>query len=395
MRAERWTSWAAIAIRVLAAAALLFGPWTDEATELDGWDVDRFQQIADAPGTPYVDHEVEYPPGTVVIAELMLADNVVASHRRLVALSLLVDLGLAAMLARFWSRRASTAYLLIGLPLVPSGLLRLDLWAALAAVVAAAALAPLKKQSAAVSTARATVFAVAVVIGSLIKLWPAMLIAAAIGVRRSRAAAAATGLGVAFAMIWLAVSGVEAVEQITSLRGVTGWHLESIPGSLASLIGSEQPRLEADAFRIGTLNDTVVSGGRVLTIGVVVLATGLARRKSRRGNGQGEGHEHDAEFIALVMLSSVTMLIITAPLLSPQFLLWLTPWAAILHRDRLLMALTAGAVAVTAATLGVFGPPDLDHPVAAVALLGRDVVMIAVVGVGLWRLRGSDRFEYA
>lgn len=401
MRAERWISWTAIAIRVLAAAALLFGPWTDEATELDGWDVDRFQQIGDAPGAPYVDHEVEYPPGTVVIAELMLADNVVASHRRLVALSLLVDLGLAAVLARFWSRRASTAYLLLGLPLVPSGLLRLDLWAALAAVVAAAALAPLKKPSASVSTARATVFAVAVVVGSLIKLWPALLIAAAIGVRRSGAAAAATGLGVAFGVIWLAVSGVEAVEQITSLRGVTGWHLESIPGSLASLIGSEQPRLEADAFRIGTLNDTVVSGGRVLTIGVIVLAAGLARRRSGRGSGQEQrqgqeqGRENDAELIALVMLTSVTMLIITAPLLSPQFLLWLTPWAAILHRDRPLMVLTAGAVAVTAATLAVFGPPDLDHPVAAIALLGRDALMIAVVGVGLWRLRGSDGFEYA
>lgn len=384
MRAERWATWGAVVVRLIAATALMFGPWTDEATELDGWDVNRFQQIADAPGAPYVDHEVEYPPGTVAIAQFVLADDVVSSHRRLVGLSLLVDLGLAAMLARFWSRRASTAYLLIGLPLVPSGLLRLDLWAAFAAVIAAAALAPGKKRSTERTTMRAIVFAVAVVVGSMIKLWPALLIAAAIGIRRSRAAAAAAGLGALTGLLWLAISGTEAIGQITSLRDVTGWHLESIPGSLTALFGSSQPRLEADAFRIGTMNDTVVFGGRILTIGVIVLAAGLAHR--RRAN--------NAELVALVMLTSVTTLIVTAPLLSPQFLLWLTPWAAILHRDRLLVALTAGAVILTAATLAIFGPPDLDHAVAAISLLGRDALMISVVGVGLWRLRQSDRFEY-
>jgi hypothetical protein len=383
----------AIAIRLVAAAALLFGPWTDEATELDGWDVDRFQQIADAPGAPYVDHEVEYPPGTVAIAEVLLADDVVASHRRLVALSLLVDLGLAATLARFWSTRASTVYLLLGLPLVPSGLLRLDLWAALAAVIAAAALTqgPAPRlasgtyRSGEPTTKRAGLFAVAAVAGSMIKVWPALLVAAAIGIRRTREATATVGLGALAGVIWLGISGTGAVSQITTLRGVTGWHLESIPGSLVSLFGSDQPRLEADAFRIGTLNDTVVLGGRILTVAVIVLAAGLARRHRAL----------NAELVALVMLTSASALVVTAPLLSPQFLLWLTPWAAILHTDRLIVTLTAGAVTLTAATLAFFGPPELDHSVAAAALLGRDALMIALVGVGVWSLGGSNKFEDA
>ncbi len=399
MRAERWATWGAVAVRLIAAAALMFGPWTDEATELDGWDVDRFQQIADAPGAPYVDHDVEYPPGSVAIAEVVLADDVVSSHRRLVALSLLVDLGLAAALARFWSSKASMTYLLLGLPLVPSGLLRLDLWAALAAVLGAAAIAPARSTTdeqtrrSLTGPARSSAawFAVATVIGAMIKLWPALLIAAALGIRKQRAAVSASLLGLAAGAAWLAFSGTEAIIQITSLRDVTGWHLESIPGSLAALFGSSEPRLEADAFRIGTLNDTVVFSGRVLTIGVTVLAAGLARQRQGR----------DAELVALVMLTSVSALIVTAPLLSPQFLLWLTPWAAILHRDRLLVAMTAGAVTITAVTLAIFGPPDLDHPVAAIALLGRDALMLAVVGVGLRRLTiqtgssTSDGFEYA
>ena len=63
--------------------------------------------------------------------------------------------------------------------------------------------------------------------------------------------------------------------------------------------------------------------------------------------------------------------------------------------------MTAGAVTITAVTLAIFGPPDLDHPVAAIALLGRDALMLAVVGVGLRRLTiqtgssTSDGFEYA
>ncbi len=54
-------------VLVAAAAVLVAGPWTDQATELAGWDVARFQQMADEPGRPYADHEVEYPPGSVVL----------------------------------------------------------------------------------------------------------------------------------------------------------------------------------------------------------------------------------------------------------------------------------------------------------------------------------------
>ena len=378
-------------MRLIAAAVLILGPWTDEPEELDGWDVERFQQIADADGTPYVDHEVEYPPLTVIVAEVVLADDLVASHQRLVALSLIIDLAVAGVLARAFGVRSSVAYLLIGLPLVPSGLLRLDLWAALAAVVAAAALVGRRQDLARVESsddgtrwATGAMFAVTVTVGAMIKLWPALLVAAAVGVKREREAALATGLGLLAGVGWLAISGTSAVAQITSLRGVTGWHIESIPGSIIALTSAERPRLEADAFRIGALDDTLVMAGRVVTIILVVAAAAMARRSVRQ----------PAERLALVMLISVAALIVTAPLLSPQFLLWLTPWAAIAHHRRALLGVTVAAIISTAVVLAVFGPPDLDHPVAAVGLLGRDALLISVIVQGFSALKGSDRFEH-
>jgi len=211
------------------------------------------------------------------------------------------------------------------------------------------------------------------------------LIPAAIGIKRSKDAAAAVAMGTVAGVVWLTISGTAALEQITSLRGVTGWHLESIPGSLIALFSTESPRLEADAFRIGELDNTMVLIGRIAVLGLVAAATVLAQRSNRQ----------PAERLALVMLVSVAGLIITAPLLSPQFLLWLTPWTAIVHRDRALVLLTFGAVGLTAVVLAAFGPPDLDHPVAAVGLLTRDGFVLALIGTAMKRLVTSDWFEYS
>ena len=98
----------AVAVRVAAAAVLVAGPWTNEPSELAGWDVACFQQLADEPGRPYADHEVEYPPGSVVLIEALAGGGVVRTHRLLVTLSLAVDLGVAALVQRLGGDRAAT-----------------------------------------------------------------------------------------------------------------------------------------------------------------------------------------------------------------------------------------------------------------------------------------------
>ncbi|MDH3682459.1 MAG: hypothetical protein OEV40_21200, partial [Acidimicrobiia bacterium] len=112
----RWLLIGAVALRVAAAVLLVAGPWTNEAEELVGWDVARFQALADESGRHWVDHPVEYPPGSVILIEAVASSGVVETHRTLAATSLAIDLGVAAVLGALTGRRAAATYLLIGLP---------------------------------------------------------------------------------------------------------------------------------------------------------------------------------------------------------------------------------------------------------------------------------------
>ncbi|MEZ5409670.1 MAG: hypothetical protein R2761_16700 [Acidimicrobiales bacterium] len=412
----RWLVILAVAVRVVAAAVLVAGPWTNEPSELGGWDVARFQQMADEPGRPWADHEVEYPPGSVVLIEALAGGGVVRTHRLLVGLSLAVDLGVAALVGRLGGERAAGTYLLLGLPLVPMGLLRFDLWAALAAIGALAVAAATASSSPTADdrpgrpgTRRAlpmplpalaadVAVGLLVAAGALVKVWPALLVAALWAGRRGRAAAASLAAMAVSGAAWLAWAGagLDPVRQVLSLRGATGWHLESIPGSLVALFGSSQPELQLDAFRIGHLDPRVVLAGRVLTLGVVaILAVGVRRHRVGRGADASEAGPGGPAGLALVMLGATAALVVTAPLLSPQFLLWLTPWAALQSGGtpvgagdrgddrRMLVLLTAVATTVTGATLTVFGPPDVGRTVPALLLLGRDVALVALIGVAV------------
>ncbi len=368
---RRWLWLLAIGIRVVAAGVLVFGPWTDEPDELSGWDANRFQQIHAAPGRPWVDHEVEYPPGSVALIELLARDDVVQTQRLLVVVSLVVDLGVAGVLAlglpeRAGSRHTSDAglaYLMLGTAAVPAGLLRFDLWATACTAIGLVLLArPPSRRT-------ITGFAVVASIGAAIKLAPALLIAAAVATRRRGEAVAAAAAGTALATAWLAWAGLDALTQVLSLRGATGWHVESLPGSLVALLSTQKPRFEADAYRIGSMNDGIVTAGRLVMLAVVATLVVMARRRT------------SADAAALVMLASTATLLLTAPLLSPQFLLWLTPPAALLWTSerRVPCMLTGAAVALTALTLVVFGPSGVHRPVAAIGLSVRDGLLAGVI----------------
>lgn len=417
----RWLVIGSIVVRVAAALALALGPWADDPGELDGWDVARFQEIAHAPGRHWVDHEVEYPPGSVIMIEAVAAEGVVGTHRRIVALSLVVDLAVAAMVAVIGGPRAATAYLMLGLPLVPMGLLRFDLWAVALAVLALVAL----------TQRRTAAFAVLTTAAAMVKVWPALLLAAAFAAGPIRArgrtpdsegttpldpvlnpalnpvpnpVTATVGVMAVSGLAWLVYGGwsLDPVDQVLSLRGATGWHVESLGGTLTALFTDEEPRAQLNAFRIGELNSALVLAGRALTI-AVVAALVLFGRRAASDDVSAADHSAEAglvEVAALVMLGSTAALIVTAPLLSPQFLLWLTPWAALLasHRRRgnyLLLGLTAAATVMTGLVLTIYGPPRLAETAPALALLGRNLVLVAVaiatiVTMRRWALNRSE-----
>lgn len=411
----------------------MFGPWTDQPSELQGWDVERFQAIAASPG---VDLEVEYPPGSVLLIESISngpgpGHGVVATHRYLVALSLVVDLAVAALLERRAWPNVGLLYLWLGLPLVPAGLLRFDLWATGLGAVALLTLdRPVVR-----GRSSAAQFGLATAAGFAVKLTPGLLLPVAIAAGKKTEAAAALAGIVGVCVAWLTFGGFESVEAVTSLRGATGWHVESVPGSITALVTDQTSRFEANAYRIGTLRPWAVTIGRFVTVGLILgfmwrLRTGMVSLRR----------------MSLMLLGCTSALIVTSPLISPQFLLWLVPAAALawpehaeeddpeekdgaeeddhpeeddgpeekdraeeddspeeddgpgenegesvrargrLRRDRPTHPtwIAGGAIILTAGVLGTFGPPGVDHPVAAGLLLVRSGLLVALV-VACWR----------
>ncbi len=402
---------------MVAALALIAGPWTDEVAELAGWDIERFLAIANDTGRAWRDRAVEYPPGSVVVFELLdrlspsIPEGVVAAHRVLVVLMLAVDLAVARILGRYGLRAAAT-YLVLGLPLVPMGLLRLDLLATLAAMVAVAVAVAAGNGSRATTGPvnrpdrwSSALAGVLVAVGAMVKLWPALLVPALWAVRRERAAVAGVAAGLVLTLWWLlwADAGLSPVRQVIDLREATGWHVESLGGvatvladvtGVRSLETGEEIRRELDAFRVGTLNSTMVMVGRILAVGAIA---GLAwrARTPREELIVGRTPHEELAVLGAVMTGSVAALLITSPLLSPQFLLWLTPWAALMIIDPgrrgvpTPLVLTAAAATLTGAVLAVFGPPDLGHPVAAFVLAVRNLLLLALP-VSCWRWLGRN-----
>lgn len=403
---ERWRSqawprvaawWpAAVAVRLVVAVVLIAGPATDEVSDLAGWDAERFQEIAEREAPAWVGQPVEYPPGSVVVFDRLAGVDVVQTHQRLVGLSVLLDLGVALALARRLGGGSATAYLWLGLPLVPFGYQRLDtLVTAIAVVGALALLGQPGRPDRRAGPLADVVVALAVAIGALVKLWPILLVVGAIAIGRRRAALGALALTALGGGIWLATtgSGLEPVDQVLSLRGATGWHVESLPGALVALFGSGPAGLELNAYRIGTLQPALVTAGRALAVVAMGALALLGWRRSREVPVGSTGEERTV--LALATLGAVSALLVTAPLLSPQFVVWLTPWAAMVVAERTVpataRAVAATAVAATLTGLSVhgFGPANLTSTVPAALLTIRNLALLGLVAICLAALRAG------
>lgn len=394
----------AVVVRVLAIGVLLAGPWTDQPEDLVGWDVARFQAIAERDQPGWDRFPIEYPPGSVLVIDAIAGDSTVDTSRRLVLVSAAAELIAVVVLWHRFGVSAATAFLILGLPLVPMGYVRLDLVVVALAVAAAAVLlsgAPDGDRGSPLGpggpepgwsspTGADVGFGILVAAGAMVKLWPALLVLAAVAVGRRVAAVAAIAISGLAGVTWLVVvgDGVSPVEQVLSLRGATGWHVESLPGAVVALVTDQPARLELNAFRIGTLVEPVVTTGRLVALATMggLVMVGVRSRLDATAR------------VAVVMLGAVAALLVTAPLLSPQFILWLTPWAAILAglqpapslRVPLVVSVVAGVVLVTGVTLLVFGPPNLDSTVAAAALTARNLGLVAVPVLCIRLLRRTE-----
>jgi Glycosyltransferase family 87 len=299
--------------------------------------VARFTEIASAEGRPYRDFPVEYPPVSLAAIEVAAGPNANETGAHLVWVILLCDIATVAALSFGWGRRAAVAYLLLTAPLLGFLYTTIDL-ISVALAVGAVAL---------VVRGRDRLGGVALAAAVLAKVWPLVLLPVMVVQRKRRAlvwSGATLTLGT-FAWVWW--GGASGPLQVATQRHTPGWEYESLVGSVLWALGRNFVVIN-NSSRLG-----VAPGwAKALLLGAAVA--GIAAvwyRASRR----------EPREVGLPATAAVAILMLSAPLLSPPYMIWLAPWAAIAWTERTgyvrwllgALMLTGGLMLLASSTLSV------------------------------------------
>lgn len=327
---------ALVALRILAVGIALDTLSTrGRATNLAG-DVRRYHSIVAHLGTPYRDFAVEYPPLSLALVEAVNGQTVRDTAQTLIWTQLLLDVGIAAIIAWGWGRRAAIAYLLFGLAFVwyPFLYLRLDL---LSVALAVGGMALVRRR-------RFVLAGMLLGLACFAKVWPVVL-TPVLAVRRSLLGLVAfAGVAVAGLAAWVAWGGADGPVQVVTFRGARGWQVESTVGAVVHLINGGRALIHQGAARTGVIPDWAKVGLPVLGLVGAGVVWWLASRV----------RDADARTLdGLAPLGAVLALLLTATVFSPQYVLWLLPFAAIAAAggEWAVGWLTAGAVRVEHARL--------------------------------------------
>jgi hypothetical protein len=271
-------------------------------------------------------HGWQYPPGAGL---MMLVPRAIPAGygAAFVGLMLAVDLIGLGLLARFADRTGKEAGVwvwLLGLPLLGTfALLRFDL---VPTVIAIGALLVIHR--------RPGWFGALVGLGAAIKLWPVVLLFGEWDRRRllrSVLAAAAT-VALVFLVSAIAFGGVTGFVSHTGGRGLQEESVASVPWQLAEIVsGDPYPReVRYGAWEIAdSAADDVAAVLRVLTLlalGAAALWWWARARAIRAGRRDLADPDVSRDFVFTVVLLTV----ITSPVLSPQYMVWLLGLAAVL-----------------------------------------------------------------
>lgn len=314
---------------------------------------------------PYRDFAVEYPPLALLPIALggLLGLGEAAYAWGFGALMLVAALVVQREAARLGGPRA--AWLLVALPVALGALVRtrFDLVPTALAVAGIATLA--------VRGRPRTAFGL-LALGAATKLWPAVLAVVAFAWLLGRGEARAAWRGAAvfvavLAAVWLpfaALAPAGFVDQFT-------FHLdrpvqiESSPATVLWALGDSSVTgapLRPDRFKSNGLaggpDDLVAGVFAVLQLAAIAAAVALAAR----GGGR--------ERLVLACLAGVLAFVALGKVLSPQFLMWIVPFAAV-SAARLPAMLALAAVPLT----------QVEFPVRYFDLVGGDPAVVALVGV--------------
>ena len=335
-------------------------------------DIHRFHAIATHPGTPYRDFEVEYPPLMLGAIEAIEGGSINTATAETMWSQLVLDLAVAALLCWGWGRRAGVAYLIIGAPFAfyPFLYLRLDL---LSVALAVGGLALVRHRRPALGGA-------ALALACFAKVWPVFIVPSLIIRRSWRALAAFCAVGVAGVAAWLGWAGTKGVNQVVSMRGAVGWEIESTVGAVLRTWSDDKIRLNRGAWRFGVIPHWANYSMTFLVLASVTAVWLLASRRRLHGAAVLDG---------TAPIAAVTAFLVFSPLLSPQFLIWIVPFAAIAaaRGDKLVGGLVTAVVALSVLDLNlVWELVHTNQNLPQEVVLLRNFLLVVLLGVCLARL---------
>lgn len=358
---------ALILLRVVALVVVLDSTDGYKKTSAFAFDTARYHEIAEQPGVPYVDFEVEYPPGSLALLEVVHGPTREDTMREVGIAMLVLDFVTAAGVAYGWGRRAAVAYLALGLPLMfpPFIYFRVDL---LSVALAVWGFALVKRRG---QLAGGALLGVAV----LAKFWPLALFPALLVRRQWRAATTMVATLAAGGLAWLAWTGTDGPRQVLTFRGAEGWNVESLVGGFYRIIDGGIIFKETGAIRTGE-----VPGWASPLLGLVLVATiaALWWRASRvrmPADGIVEG---------VVPVAAICAFLVCSPVLSPQYVVWLLPFGAICWvRSQRPMAWLVAAIVVLTMVLTKTYAGFVDAETGTYAVLtARNLLLVATTVVG-------------
>ncbi|HEV3449902.1 MAG TPA: glycosyltransferase family 87 protein [Acidimicrobiia bacterium] len=335
-------------------------------------DIRRFYTIATHRGTPYRDFEVEYPPLMLGAIKALDSSTIGGATAATMWSQLALDFAVAALLLWGWGRRAAVAYLIIGAPFIlyPFLYLRLDL---LSVALAVGGLALVRHRKPALG-------GVALALACFAKVWPVLLVPSLLIRRSWRALAAFCAVGAVGVAAWVGWVGTKGLHQVLSMRGARGWEIESTVGAVLRTWSPDKIRLNRGAWRFGVVphwaNLTLTS----LVIVTVAAAWLLANRRRPHGAAVLDG---------TAAIAAIAAFLVFSPLLSPQFMIWMVPFAAIAaaRGDRLVAGLVFAVVALSVLDFNLIW--ELVHTnqnLPQEIVLLRNALLLVLVGVCLARL---------
>jgi hypothetical protein len=365
----RWAIGALVAVHLVAGAHVMLATDWDRPSFTTG-DHLQYRSLVRADGWPYRDKTVAFPPVSYLAFEVLEGHGDATTGGRLLVLSELAsDLVVAGALFAGWGRRAATAWLVLLLPLLWDGwvLARIDL---LSVALALGGLALVRRRA---ETAGGVVLAAS----ALAKVWSVALLPGLLVERQVRAARATVAALAVAGAAWLALGGVGGVLDVVFFGRSTGWQVESTVGALVFLLTGGPLRAEGGAWRIGNEPSGIGAALAGATLVAVAAAWLLAARRPGR-----LAPDH-------ARLAAVGAVIVLAPILSPQYLVWLLPFAAVLAADLVVVALAAVATVLTAAVAHAYDDFIAGSPWWQWATVTRNALLVALVVTAFARLAGA------